>query len=646
MDSADAGEVLEEIDGAVEDPPAPAAATQYSANESASLSVTSGGRLRKKRKKSSWVRNHFDVQGSSIVCLECTSHNEASASLFALSTATGNLASRLKTKHNIEKGNAPVDSTQTTLSNMVVVQRHNVMRDETIRQATVALSRFIVDAKLPFNIVENQGFRTFVSSLNKHLPTISRRTIVRSIEDEFASTLPRIREVFQNISSHIGITCDGWSSRVLRGYFVVTAHWISDEVDLKHVVLEFVRFPIPHNQWTTKELLLRIFADYRVGKKLQAITTDSGSEMPPAVDHVRRELNLIHGLNVSKDWHLRCACHVVHRAVIDSLHPLRDSISTLRSLLKSLRLSLKSREAFRNVQVRLGFTNLREVPNLDVETRWSSTFTMITSCYRLRTVFEAMYNIESLVDSLPGSALSTETWNNLNAIASFLKPAADVVEISSSSSNVTASIQARVFHKLRKHCEDTCTDSNAIEFVRKAADLLKKKLEKHEFHFTRPFIQMSSALDPMFANKTDVSQHIKHRMITKLQMEYGISPDDVDVQEKPESAKGFELLASDNSDEDNNSLNTEVEEYFSATRRPDKTCTNVVDWWKREGRHRYPTIFRLARDHLMAMGSSVPSESSFSDSGDIVSTDRTRLSDSHVRMLVLLRSWNRFLGVL
>ena len=106
------------------------------------------------------------------------------------------------------------------------------MRDETLGNATISLSRFIVDAKLQFNIVENRGFRSFVRSLNKHVPSISRQIIVRSIEDEFNATLPRIRELFSNISSHIVITCDGWSSRVLKGFFVINAHWISSDVDL------------------------------------------------------------------------------------------------------------------------------------------------------------------------------------------------------------------------------------------------------------------------------------------------------------------------------------------------------------------------------------------------------------------------------
>jgi hypothetical protein len=47
----------------------------------------------------------------------------------------------------------------------------------------------------------------------------------------------------------------------------------------------------------------------------------------------------------------------------------------------------------------------------------------------------------------------------------------------------------------------------------------------------------------------------------------------------------------------------------------------------------------------MVMGSSVPSEAAFSDSGEFVRPDRGSLSDAKIERMMKLRSWNRFLGV-
>ena len=46
----------------------------------------------------------------------------------------------------------------------------------------------------------------------------------------------------------------------------------------------------------------------------------------------------------------------------------------------------------------------------------------------------------------------------------------------------------------------------------------------------------------------------------------------------------------------------------------------------------------------MVMGSSVPSESAFSDSGHFVCADRSRLTDENISVMMKLRSWNRLFG--
>ena len=55
-------------------------------------------------------------------------------------------------------------------------------------------------------------------------------------------------------------------------------------------------------------------------------------------------------------------------------------------------------------------------------------------------------------------------------------------------------------------------------------------------------------------------------------------------------------------------------ECFEFPRKGDKKCKNVIEWWEKIGSHRFPNIAQIARDTIMAMGSSVASESTFSDS--------------------------------
>jgi hAT family C-terminal dimerisation region len=71
----------------------------------------------------------------------------------------------------------------------------------------------------------------------------------------------------------------------------------------------------------------------------------------------------------------------------------------------------------------------------------------------------------------------------------------------------------------------------------------------------------------------------------------------------------------------------------------------AVDRWNLStiGSTRFPTLSLLARDTIMIKGSSVPSESAFSDSGHFVTANRASLTDDNICKMMKLRSWKRLL---
>jgi hAT family C-terminal dimerisation region len=97
--------------------------------------------------------------------------------------------------------------------------------------------------------------------------------------------------------------------------------------------------------------------------------------------------------------------------------------------------------------------------------------------------------------------------------------------------------------------------------------------------------------------------------------------------------------------EDELNAGDEVDDFFDVTQRPDPSCRDVLFSWKTTGVHRFRNLALLARDVFIVMGSSVPSEAAFSDSGQFVRPDRGSLSDAKIETMMKLRSWNRFLGV-
>lgn len=175
--------------------------------------------------------------------------------------------------------------------------------------------------------------------------------------------------------------------------------------------------------------------------------------MAPAMEMVREFLVNKHGSKIPGDFHLRCACHIVHNAVKDSLRPLQVMFQFLRTILKSIRMSQNLREKFRKTQVLLGNDNCKEVPSLDVETRWSSTFVMVKHSYELRDVFEAMCNDVDVLQSLGGRKITSDEWWNAKCVVEFLEPASVIIEMTSSVNNFTISLQPTLYKRLITHCE-------------------------------------------------------------------------------------------------------------------------------------------------------------------------------------------------
>jgi len=456
------------------------------------------------------------------------------------------------------------------LSRHAQVRRHDMLIGEELKDYTRSLVQFIVDAKLSFNTVENMAFKSFVRTLNKHAPTISRTTLSRIITEEHRERKPMILEVLKNIEGNIAITCDGWSSRIFRGFFAVTAHWITAEFELKNVLIDFVYFPAPHNQWTTKAVLLSVLHEFGIEKKVTAVTTDSGPEMPKAMEHVRVDLNSKYNLNIPKYWHVRCACHVIHRAVTDAIEPLSATIQLLRNLLSGIRVSQHNRSLFKDAQKHLDHSKIRDVPTNDIENRWSSTFKMVQKAYDLKWVFEIVCNDERATDAIRGKNLKDESWNNLKAVAEFLKLPAEITEISSSSSNATISIQYKIFHLLEKHCTDHLASSSGLKVVKSAAAKLKVKLLKYKPSLTSDYVKMCAALDPRISKKNEDHTEIKNTLRKYLTEKYGASVT-TSSQPRNEAKEQFSIFdIESDSDEDQNS--DEIDKFFAATLRADKSC--------------------------------------------------------------------------
>ena len=93
-------------------------------------------------------------------------------------------------------------------------------------------------------------------------------------------------------------------------------HWLDPVFDFKSVILDFKHFLPPHSAVATEELIMQTLQFWNIESRVRAITTDNASEMEPAIDGVCSHLNATFQLGLHKDFHVRCACHVINIAAV------------------------------------------------------------------------------------------------------------------------------------------------------------------------------------------------------------------------------------------------------------------------------------------------------------------------------------------
>jgi hypothetical protein len=240
--------------------------------------------------------------------------------------------------------------------------------------------------------------------------------------------------------------------------------------------------------------------------------------MPPAIKQVREYLNEQFSRDLGTDFHTRCGCHIIDRAVKDSAVHMRAQLQKLRDLLKGIRVSSTIRQKIKNTQVCLGRVHLQDVPGLDVDTRWSSSFAMIKSSFELKDVLEAIYN-----DNTPNigeKALTEEEWNVLRTVSNFLEIAAEITTLLSGSGYASLSLQPLIYKKLVKHYAKTLEDASACREVKSASVAFKEKVLKYEHNLTSDLALLALALDLRSGNKVKWVNDMKPLIRAVLSSKY------------------------------------------------------------------------------------------------------------------------------
>uniref|UniRef100_A0ACD5W6Q3 Uncharacterized protein n=1 Tax=Avena sativa TaxID=4498 RepID=A0ACD5W6Q3_AVESA len=158
-----------------------------------------------------------------------------------------------------------LDSMKSTMSQSDPNSSEKWMYDSD--RAHFELVRMIVLHELPFRIVEYQGFKKFVHSLNPAFQLVSRTTIRLDCINMFVQHKVTLQDVLQKLDSRVSLTLDMWTSRQVMSYMCITCHFIDEKWKLRKKVIWFSEADTPHDGTNLFNIMLDCMEDWSLQKK-------------------------------------------------------------------------------------------------------------------------------------------------------------------------------------------------------------------------------------------------------------------------------------------------------------------------------------------------------------------------------------------
>lgn len=174
--------------------------------------------------------------------------------------------------------------------------------------------RFFLEAVLAtnmsFNAVNNAAFRRVFRYLKRDVMLPSPSTTRNRLQSLCEEIVERIRDEVPS-GVKISIAADTWTSPNKIAFLAVVGYWITDDWELREVLLGFEQIHGAHTGGNLAELVGGILKRYGIESRLLGFTSDSASNnstlaaaLSDALDQLSIDWNCDHN-------HIPCMAHVV-----------------------------------------------------------------------------------------------------------------------------------------------------------------------------------------------------------------------------------------------------------------------------------------------------------------------------------------------
>lgn len=345
-----------------------------------------------------------------------------------------------------------------------------------------ALLEMITIDYQPVCIVNDVGFRDFVTQLQ---PTylMPRDHTVNTImlPQRFDRLVNRRKIEMLNVTA-VCLSIEGWSTtETTQQYFAVTAHFISDELELKSYLLDCLIYTDQHTITYLKDELMRVTEEWSVQDKVVAVVTDNIGEVLTAIELI--------------GWtRLPCLTHTLNSIANEALAEVDEILIKIRSIVEYFRYNTTASAMLRSVMRHM------ELPETDlvhdVAPYWTSTYHMM---HRFLEVRDPVINTLSLLLDPNVQVLSWADWDVIARACQLLMALYEAAIEISAEKYLPASKAMVMIKGLLKLCQEQLDVPDQPPTIEKMANIMMSSMSTWFGNLElKPLFAEATMLDPRF----------------------------------------------------------------------------------------------------------------------------------------------------
>lgn len=560
------------------------------------------------------------------------------------------------------------DGQVTPLSKQLIRPREPMLQHKVnpIRLRVPQDSKLIIDKKLlemiiqdqeTFSLVEGQGFRNFVQSLNPHYELPTRKMISSTlVPEKFKECKSHVMNLIQN-ANNLCITIDSWISRVKDTYIALTAHFILD-YKLNSVMLHCENLSASYTIDTVAKLLKDIAHEYDIEDKITLVVSQNAHYLKEAVEQ--------------NEWpYFVCFIQKINLVIEMSIGVIDPIVAKVKRIVVYFKNNVEVTQALLKYQTDIENKTLPLRLILSVSSRWNSVFYMLQRFLNLQNAVTSV--LEDLTVDLPD--ISAEMWGTIKQVCMILQPLEEATRAMCGAPYLTASLAIVIVDGLKNVIElmkNKPLTGVAKNFFVNVESCLKIYLLNAEIEdnlllgvctFLDPRFKIHAFLDHdseqdsrtcetsqrmkrAYVIKNHVLELLKHKLKEKQQIIRNSNNESdmsqiILIIEEPEPisiwGKINKTIAASTPSQDDISAKAkkELEMFLNEEVVWRGSCPQ--EWWKNHEMI-YPNLAEIYAEHSHIVVTSVQCERAFSKTGDILDEKRARLSRKRTPELVFLNS--------